>query len=472
MKFTSCCSLVAASALSLQATLAVNPRVVILSDINSGAEPDDKQSFIRLLLYSNELDLVGLVGANSQFGPNRGNTKAFLDLIDVYEKIRPNLLVHAPGYPEADALRRVVCNGAKGAVGMAGVGDGRASDGSRLILAELKRDDKRPLWVLGWGGVSTLAQALHDLRAEPLPDAERDRLVAKLRVYDIAGQDDSGAWIANQFPSIPYIRSGRQFMAFSHRKDWAGQPSQDGDLTQVSAPWYREHIQNHGLLGKNYPGARYMFEGDTPSFLYLVRNGLNAPEHPDWGSWGGRFTRERQSPPERYLDKKEAYLPAPMHVSAEDAITFAGKTHKSLFTPLWRWREAVQNDFAARMVWSETADFKAANHPPVVVVNGSRLFSPLVLLVTPGRRVPLNAAGTADPDGDALTCRWSLYPEAGTATAPASLSVFEGLATEVLIPEAIQPGQTLHVVLTVQDAGSPSLTRYRRIVFIAHEKSP
>ena len=30
-------------------------------------------------------------------------------------------------------------------------------------------------------------------------------------------------------------------------------------------------------------------EGDTPSFRGLIANGLNEMEHPNWGSWGGRY---------------------------------------------------------------------------------------------------------------------------------------------------------------------------------------
>jgi hypothetical protein len=38
-----------------------------------------------------------------------------------------------------------------------------------------------------------------------------------------------------------------------------------------------------------YPDVAYGMEGDTPAWLSLVPNGLNEPEHPDWGGWGGRY---------------------------------------------------------------------------------------------------------------------------------------------------------------------------------------
>ena len=40
-----------------------HPRVIVLSDI--GNEPDDQMSLIRLLLYSNELDVEALIAATS-----------------------------------------------------------------------------------------------------------------------------------------------------------------------------------------------------------------------------------------------------------------------------------------------------------------------------------------------------------------------------------------------------------------------
>ena len=39
------------------------PRVIVISDI--GNEPDDQMSLVRLLLYSNELDIEALVASTS-----------------------------------------------------------------------------------------------------------------------------------------------------------------------------------------------------------------------------------------------------------------------------------------------------------------------------------------------------------------------------------------------------------------------
>lgn len=38
-----------------------------------------------------------------------------------------------------------------------------------------------------------------------------------------------------------------------------------------------------------YPDVAWGMEVDTPSWLALIPNGLNAPEHQEWGDWGGRY---------------------------------------------------------------------------------------------------------------------------------------------------------------------------------------
>jgi hypothetical protein len=72
-------------------------------------------------------------------------------------------------------LRRVAKQGAIDAA--AGSGVGHATEGSEWIVTCARRPDPRPLWVLVWGGIEDLAQALHDA-----PD-----ILPKLRVYFIGG---------------------------------------------------------------------------------------------------------------------------------------------------------------------------------------------------------------------------------------------------------------------------------------------
>jgi hypothetical protein len=172
--------------------------------------------------------------------------------------------------------------------GMNGVGPGKDSEGSDWIIRTLEKNDDRPLWIAVWGGPNALAQALYTLRATKSP-AELDRLVAKLRVYTISDQDDSGPWMRKNFPKLFYIVSpGGDYGAAT----WTGINTvvPGIDNSTLSNKWLAEHIQQgHGALGEAYPDVAYGMEGDTPSWLALIPNGLSDPEHPDWGGWGGRY---------------------------------------------------------------------------------------------------------------------------------------------------------------------------------------
>ena len=73
---------------------------------------------------------------------------------------------------------------------------------------------------------------------------------------------------------------------------WFGENPTDCnlELAGICKEWLHDNIQaNHGALGTEYPDVEYLMEGDSPSFLQLIPNGLNDPEHPNYGGWGGRY---------------------------------------------------------------------------------------------------------------------------------------------------------------------------------------
>src|SRR6188508_2807370 len=163
------------------------PRIVVMTDIAN--EPDDQMSVIRFLLYSNQWDVEGLVATTSTWMKAKVRPDVILTLLDAYEKVQPNLLKHAKGYPTAASLRAIVAAG-QSAYGMAAVGEGKATAGSDLLRRAAAKDDPRPLWVLAWGGSNTLAQALTDAK-RTMPPADLEKLVSRLRVYTISDQDDA-----------------------------------------------------------------------------------------------------------------------------------------------------------------------------------------------------------------------------------------------------------------------------------------
>lgn len=179
------------------------PRIVVLTDIEN--EPDDTMSLVRLMTYANQLDIEGLVATTSTHLKTRVAPERIRRVVDAYGRVRDNLELHEPGYPTAGQLRAVVSEGLP-VYGLQGVGEGRDSPGSELLIRAVDRADPRPVWVPVWGGPSVLAQALWKVRATRSPEALR-RFVNRLRVYTISDQDDSGPWLRREFPELFYIAS-------------------------------------------------------------------------------------------------------------------------------------------------------------------------------------------------------------------------------------------------------------------------
>lgn len=444
-------------------------RLVVLTDIE--ADPDDTQTLVRLLLYSNEIDIQGLIATTSVHQKSSVAPESIRAVINAYAAVHDNLLKHDSRYPAAESLLGVVKQGLP-VYGMKGVGNGKDSEGSDWIIRTLERDDDRPLWVSVWGGVNTLAQALHKIRAA-MPAEQANRLVAKLRVYTISDQDDSGIWIRKNFPDLFYIVSPGGYGAAT----WTGihHVVPGFDNTPISNGWIAENIQQgHGPLGAVYPDVTWGMEGDTPAWLSLIPNGLNAPEHPIWGGWGGRY--------ELYIPQRSAMDPGgftggvpveeesrPIWTNAVDdytppvageygrAVKTGDQSFSGFRTTVWRWRDDFQNDFAARMDWT-IQPFDKANHPPIV-----RLEGPDRITVQSGQGFTLSARPTTDPDGDSLSYYWFQYPEAGTCKSPLTINAENLLAVYGTAPK-VEKTETAHVILRVTDKGSPPLSRYQRVI--------
>lgn len=178
---------------------AEKPRVIVLTDIEN--EPDDAQSMVRFLVYSNQWDVEGLVATTSIHQRDKVAAWRIREIVQAYGKVRDNLEQHEQGFPTADDLLSVIREG-RAAYGMTAVGPGMDSPGSERIIEPVDREDPRQVWVIVWGGPNCLAQALWKVRATRSKEA-LDRFVAKLRVYTISDQDDSGPWIRREFPTQP-----------------------------------------------------------------------------------------------------------------------------------------------------------------------------------------------------------------------------------------------------------------------------
>jgi hypothetical protein len=443
-------------------------RLIVLSDIE--AEVDDTESFVRLMLYSNQIDIKGLIATTSVWKRTSVAPESIVKVVKAYGKVQPNLLKHEAGFPEAKSLLKLVKSGLP-VYGMLGVDEGKDSEGSDWIIKVLEENDDRPLWIAVWGGANTLAQSMYKIK-HTKSAAEVKRLIAKLRVYTISDQDDTGIWMRNNFPELFYIVTPGDHYASA---TWIGINAKVKGINNemISNSWIAENIQQgHGPLGAEYLDVAWGMEGDTPSFLSLIQNGLNEPEHPEWGGWGGRyefykpdFSKQKKGTsgapfePETHAiwtNAIDTYTPYKYQkynrVLVFDSVSFTGYQET-----LWRWRDDFQNDFAARMDWC-IMPYQEVNHPPVPVLSQED-----EITVKSGEGFGLDAINSTDPDGDNLSYLWLSYPEAG--------SYKKKLITEAEIAHGVyvkapvvDKTETAHIILKVTDKGKPALSRYKRII--------
>lgn len=442
-------------------------RVFVLTDIEN--EPDDAMSLVRFLVYANQWDTEGIVATTSIHLPNRTARFRIEEIIAAYGSVRDQLEKHERGFPTSQDLQKVIGEGLP-IYGLEGVGEGKDSQGTELLINAIDRQDDRPLWVLCWGGTNVLAQALWKVK-QTRSKTDLEKFTSSIRVFTTSDQDDTGPWIRKTFPNLFYMTSpGFHDGGAYHYATWSGISGDrfhgrfsGANFEIVDNPWLDQHIRQKGPLGKQYPQSKYLMEGDSPTFLYLINNGLGSPDHPEWGSWGGRY--EFYTPRmQRYFLEPET---RPFYSDAIDEVLGVdGYWHTSNHATIWRFRQAFQNDFSARMDWT-IKEVDEANHPPIAKLN-----HPNYLTAKQGEKIHLSAKGSIDPDGDDLSYRWFYYPEAGSftishATTAEAIPIHNADQEEAwfIVPtKNVFKTGTIHIILAVTDKGTPPLTRYQRII--------
>ncbi|MDX1564924.1 MAG: DUF1593 domain-containing protein [Phycisphaeraceae bacterium] len=367
------------------------PRLIVLTD--RAGEPLD-----RLLLFADGFELEGLIATTSIKAPSLKSHPGFATAIERYVRAYPNLQIHAPGYPTPERLRKLTGRGSNG-YGMAAVGAGRSSAGSKRIVAALRRRDPRPLHVAVWGGANTLAQALWDLK-QNLSDEETARLVKRLRVHEAGGLDDAGAWACRTFANLRWFRA------------------RDNEAERT--------------------------------WLHLVPVGLGASENRWWGGWAGRYGRKPSANPS---------TAAPDRIDQKPYRPFAMWTEVQA---KWTWKPAVQTEWAARKKWAAADRYDRANHPPKVIVRTRNGPLPDPIVTAAGHQIDLDASGSSDPDGDTLSYRWFYLKGAGTFTEDLPLQNDRTDHMRFATPGLEEPAEA-HIILKVSDDGTPPMVRYRRI---------
>jgi hypothetical protein len=262
---------------TVSAQASQRPRVLVSTDIG-GTDPDDFQSMVHLLLYADRFDIEGLI--SSPFGP--GRKEHIIEVIDRYERDYANLKTYSPRYPTPQSLRAITKEGALESPGTAGIG--KPTEGSQWIVRSARRKDARPLYVLVWGGIEDLAQALHDA-----PD-----ILPKFRVYWIGGPNkmwsvDAYNYIEQNHPKLWMIEANATY------RGWFVGGNQSGEWGNKE--FVTTHIAGRGALGDffNTQLKGVIKMGDSPSVGWLLHGNPADPSQPGWGGkfvriWDGRKT--------------------------------------------------------------------------------------------------------------------------------------------------------------------------------------
>ena len=143
--------------------------------------------------------------------------------------------------------------------------------------------------------------------------------------------------------------------------------------------------------------------------------------------------------------------------AVDEVLAPDGFHYTSNHATIWRWREAYQHDFFARIDWC-VKSVEEANHPPQAKLNHANQ-----LTVKSGEAVTLSAKGSSDPDGDKLTYQWIHYREPSSYL---GIIKFEDDKEKQVKFDAptVKKKETLHIILCVRDTGKPELTRYQRVI--------
>lgn len=445
----------------------LKPRLVVCTDIApSDVEPDDMESMVRLMAYADLFEIEALitsVGWNCDPYPAEWTDYLFR-VVEAYRKDVPNLMrrsgqqsflplekenkIQQTGYwPSADYLKgRAVMGSVRGGIKV--IGEGNDSPGSDLIIRLADEDDSRPIYVAAWGGANTLAQAIWRVKQTRTAE-ELQRFVRKFRIFTITDQDMQYSMRMNRaYSSHQWLRS-----EFNDDLQFIWDEGAWQEQCELGKRHWQQHaanIQGKGALGKEYPNYKWGVEGDTPSFLYVMPNGLNDPDEPMQCGWAGYH--ERGMCPDSLTTAWTSWQ-EPVH-----SISIG---YKRRFYP------DELNDFMARMQW---ADEGKGNRNPSVVVktssktiksrNGNNYLSPIHIKAEAGKTILLDASKSKDPDGDKLSFRWWQQPEIGTTKA--IIDDADRPVAIVRIPSDAGK-ETIHIICEVHDNGAFNLVSYRRI---------
>jgi hypothetical protein len=310
-----------------------------------------------------------------------------------------------------------------------------------MIIQLADEADDRPIWISVWGGGNTLAQAIWQVK-QTRTDKEFKDFLHKLRVYTVTDQDlsyhDRGKY---ELSSHMWMRElcGKDLFFMWDESAWQTQNA----IGSNNWNQYAEHIQGHGNLGARYPKNKYGVEGDTPSYLQSLPNGLHNPSNLNEIGWAGYYVWDNT------LDKKTQ-----CYTNTTPAVMQISRKYEHYFYP------AIFANFAARMDWAKEGK---GNRNPIAIVNGKQGLDAIQVDTQSGKIVALDASKSYDPDGDALNYKWWVMPESGSYPGDVTVSDADKSQASLTLP-ADASGHTIHVICEVTDTGVHTLKAYRRVI--------
>ena len=321
------------------------------------------------------------------------------------------------------------------------LGEKNNTAGSNFIINLIDEKDKRPIWFILWGGGNTLAQAIWKVNNER-STKEVNKFLNKIRIYAITDQDVVGSDKSDYNSSSHYwIRHkfGEKVFFIWDESAWKSQNS----IGSKNWKEYATHIQKHGNLGNIYPKNKYGVEGDTPSFLHILPNGLNNPESPNQIGWGGYFQWELSLDNETYC-----------YTNSNSIAMKISQKYENLFYP------AIFNNFAARMDWASQGK---GNRNPIVIINKDKSLKPLHINQRSESELILDASDSYDPDNDYLKIKWHFFKEAGNYKENIKIEQISDKRIKFLLPKESK-GKSIHLICEVSDNGIHHLSSYKRII--------
>ena len=274
--------------LSLTNTLISKPKVFVFTDINlAGGDPDDRQSLIHLLWYSDELEILGIV-------PDRWNGRGYeacMIGLEAYRQDYAQFGLAQKGFTSPEKIKSRILRT-----------EARAIE----RLKQLVNSHEDPIYVLVWGSMVTVKNAL--LKYPEISQGIRLLSIGTGVKYgpkdEVAGEDCS---------VVNWNGRGRNVIFNDQRFDdmwwiesnWTYNGMFEGDEPEQMF----EKLSQYGAMGQNikdvtqgHDWAQYFRVGDTPSVTYLLD-----PEHdindPESSSWAGQFKKVfPETKPNYYTD--------------------------------------------------------------------------------------------------------------------------------------------------------------------------